>query len=197
LRNRSVRTIMHGMPGSQGAQVRDELLERELELAVLDGLVQRVDRGSAALALIEGPAGIGKSRLLPSGSGGCPGGRASARSRRAAAIWSAGSRSGSCGSCWSRRHAVRRATGRRAGTDRALRSRRAPPARWAHRPRFADSERAAHRRARRRGSGQPRDRAGAHVTPKTVEFHLTSVYRKLGISTRAGLTRALASPTVS
>jgi hypothetical protein len=52
------------MPGSQGAQVRDELLERELELAVLDGLVQRVDRGSAALALIEGPAGIGKSRLL-------------------------------------------------------------------------------------------------------------------------------------
>jgi DNA-binding CsgD family transcriptional regulator len=30
------------------------------------------------------------------------------------------------------------------------------------------------------------------VTPRTVEVHLTSVYRKLGISTRAKLTAALA-----
>jgi DNA-binding CsgD family transcriptional regulator len=43
---------------------RDELFEREHELAVLDGLVEQVGRGGTALALIEGPAGIGKSRLL-------------------------------------------------------------------------------------------------------------------------------------
>ena len=29
------------------------------------------------------------------------------------------------------------------------------------------------------------------VTPRTVEFHLTSVYRKLGISSRAGLAESL------
>ncbi|GGB30514.1 hypothetical protein GCM10011492_21210 [Flexivirga endophytica] len=42
----------------------DELFERERELAVLDGLVEQQRRGGMALALIEGPAGIGKSRLL-------------------------------------------------------------------------------------------------------------------------------------
>ena len=31
-----------------------------------------------------------------------------------------------------------------------------------------------------------------YVTPKTVEVHLTSIYRKLGISTRATLADALA-----
>jgi DNA-binding NarL/FixJ family response regulator len=30
------------------------------------------------------------------------------------------------------------------------------------------------------------------VTPKTVEVHLSSAYRKLGIKSRAGLTQALA-----
>ena len=49
---------------SAGAGVDDELLERERELGVLDGLVNRVQDGDSALALIEGPAGIGKSRLL-------------------------------------------------------------------------------------------------------------------------------------
>ena len=34
-----------------------------------------------------------------------------------------------------------------------------------------------------------------YVTPKTVEVHLTSVYRKLGISTRATLPEALAHNT--
>jgi DNA-binding CsgD family transcriptional regulator len=33
-----------------------------------------------------------------------------------------------------------------------------------------------------------------YVTPRTVEFHLTGVYRKLGISTRAELAAALAGP---
>jgi DNA-binding NarL/FixJ family response regulator len=32
------------------------------------------------------------------------------------------------------------------------------------------------------------------VTPKTVEVHLSSVYRKLGISSRSQLGRALADP---
>ena len=30
-----------------------------------------------------------------------------------------------------------------------------------------------------------------YVTPKTVEVHLTSIYRKLGIPNRAGLPEAL------
>ena len=33
-----------------------------------------------------------------------------------------------------------------------------------------------------------------YVTPKTVEVHLTSVYRKLGIGSRAALSEGLASP---
>ena len=32
------------------------------------------------------------------------------------------------------------------------------------------------------------------MTPRTVEFHLTGVYRKLGIATRGALTSALAGP---
>ena len=34
-----------------------------------------------------------------------------------------------------------------------------------------------------------------YVTPRTVEVHLTSIYRKLGISRRAALPKALADPT--
>ena len=44
--------------------VGDELFERERELAVLDGLVEQLTRGGMTLALIEGAAGIGKTRLL-------------------------------------------------------------------------------------------------------------------------------------
>jgi DNA-binding CsgD family transcriptional regulator len=40
------------------------LLERDRELGLLDGLVQRALAGDAVLALLEGPAGIGKSSLL-------------------------------------------------------------------------------------------------------------------------------------
>jgi ATP/maltotriose-dependent transcriptional regulator MalT len=44
------------------------------------------------------------------------------------------------------------------------------------------------------GGGSNRDIAQAlFVTPKTVEVHLTSVYRKLGIAGRAGLAGALAA----
>ena len=41
-----------------------DLLERDRELGVLDDLIQDALEGRPALALVEGPAGIGKSRLL-------------------------------------------------------------------------------------------------------------------------------------
>jgi hypothetical protein len=40
------------------------LLERERELASLDALLDEAAGGQARLALIEGPAGIGKTRLV-------------------------------------------------------------------------------------------------------------------------------------
>ena len=45
-------------PGSQ------PLLERDVELTTLDGLIARIEGGQGALATIEGPGGIGKTRLL-------------------------------------------------------------------------------------------------------------------------------------
>src|SRR4051794_22441477 len=43
---------------------RDDLLEREQELAALAQLLRDVGGGQGRMALISGPAGIGKSRLL-------------------------------------------------------------------------------------------------------------------------------------
>src|ERR671918_914111 len=40
------------------------LVEREAELASLDALIAETLEGSGRLALIEGPAGVGKTRLL-------------------------------------------------------------------------------------------------------------------------------------
>ena len=40
------------------------MLERDRELGVLDDLIQGALEGRPGLALVEGPAGIGKSRLL-------------------------------------------------------------------------------------------------------------------------------------
>src|SRR5918993_3217067 len=51
------------MPAASGPG-DDGLLERHDELEVLDGVVQDGLAGEAVLASIEGPAGIGKSRLL-------------------------------------------------------------------------------------------------------------------------------------
>ncbi|HEY6494709.1 MAG TPA: ATP-binding protein [Trebonia sp.] len=43
---------------------RDGLFERETELAAISGALNAARSGSGSLVLIEGPAGIGKSRLL-------------------------------------------------------------------------------------------------------------------------------------
>ena len=50
--------------GAGPARVSGALLEREQELDVLDDLARAALEGEPVLALVEGPAGIGKSRLL-------------------------------------------------------------------------------------------------------------------------------------
>ena len=42
----------------------DGLLERERELGAIERLIDEAEDGRGRVALIEGPAGIGKSRLL-------------------------------------------------------------------------------------------------------------------------------------
>jgi DNA-binding CsgD family transcriptional regulator len=49
-----------------GAGVSDSLLERDAELVALGALLDGASRGEGALAVIEGTAGIGKTRLLAS-----------------------------------------------------------------------------------------------------------------------------------
>lgn len=44
--------------------VEDALLERDEELAQLDSVIDRAAAGSGAVVVVEGPAGIGKTRLL-------------------------------------------------------------------------------------------------------------------------------------
>src|SRR5690606_8248988 len=56
---RSLRTMVHSIlrPGAA-------LLEREAELAALDGALATARDGSGRLLLVEGPPGIGKTTLL-------------------------------------------------------------------------------------------------------------------------------------
>jgi NAD dependent epimerase/dehydratase family enzyme len=49
-----------------------------------------------------------------------------------------------------------------------------------------------YRRARQPGPDQPRDRTDAVITARTVEGHLTSVFRKLMLDSRDELPAALA-----
>jgi DNA-binding CsgD family transcriptional regulator len=53
--------------GGPGVRRSAALLERDRELAALRGLVDAAAAGDAALAIIEGRAGIGKSRLIAAG----------------------------------------------------------------------------------------------------------------------------------
>jgi DNA-binding CsgD family transcriptional regulator len=49
---------------TENAAATGPLLEREEELALLDALLAKAHDGQGAVAVVEGPAGIGKSRLL-------------------------------------------------------------------------------------------------------------------------------------
>ena len=49
---------------SRSGSPDSDLLERDRELGVIDDLIQGALEGRRSLALVEGPAGIGKSRLL-------------------------------------------------------------------------------------------------------------------------------------
>lgn len=51
-------------PASSAAPVADELVDREREVAVLRGALDDLAAGTSRLVVVEGPAGIGKSRLL-------------------------------------------------------------------------------------------------------------------------------------
>jgi DNA-binding CsgD family transcriptional regulator len=53
--------------GGPGVRRAGALLERDRELAVLHGLVESAAAGDATLAIVEGRAGIGKSRLIGAG----------------------------------------------------------------------------------------------------------------------------------
>ena len=81
-----------------------ELLEREHELTALDALVEATQAGDGRLLVIEGPAGIGKTRLLAEARARRPSG-ACASSRRGAASSSASSPFGVVRQLFERRRA--------------------------------------------------------------------------------------------
>ena len=47
----------------------DDLFERQAELGLIEGLVATCAGGDGRMALVEGPAGIGKTRLLGAAAG--------------------------------------------------------------------------------------------------------------------------------
>ena len=84
------------------AMAEPELVEREGEVRALAALLEDALAGEGRFALIEGPAGIGKTRLLPSRPPARRGRGGAACCARAAASSSASSRSASCASSSSR-----------------------------------------------------------------------------------------------
>jgi DNA-binding NarL/FixJ family response regulator len=72
-------------PGLLVAEAAEGLLERELELAAIEGLLDAALSGDGGLLVIEGPPGIGKSRLIAAA-------RARARSRGLTVLSSLGSK---------------------------------------------------------------------------------------------------------
>ena len=93
------------MPANQLIQTTAPvlLLEREAELAALEAMLGAAQSGDGRLVVVEGSAGIGKTRLLAEARALAAGGgvRGSDRARRRARRESL--RSGSCGSCSRRR----------------------------------------------------------------------------------------------
>lgn len=67
----------------------------------------------------------------------------------------------------------------------------------AQRHRRADPRRAAHLRPRGHGLGNREVAQTLFVTEKTIELHLTSAYRKLGIRSRYQLPSVLPLPAAS
>jgi DNA-binding CsgD family transcriptional regulator len=55
---------MHGSENAAGLRRSEPLLERDGELGTIEDLVRAAASGDARLVLVEGPAGIGKTRLL-------------------------------------------------------------------------------------------------------------------------------------
>ena len=56
--------LVGGVEGPGFGANPNQLIEREQELAMLDEGVARALAGEGALVIVEGPGGIGKSRLL-------------------------------------------------------------------------------------------------------------------------------------
>ncbi len=55
---------LRGQAGLSAAEMPRELLERERELAALDAAVDAAQQGHGGVVIVEGPAGVGKTRLL-------------------------------------------------------------------------------------------------------------------------------------
>ena len=138
------------------------LLERERELAELDGLLAAARAGNGRLLLVEGAAGLGKTRLL--------------------------------------REARRRAdlSGMRVLAARATELERDFPfgvVRQLFEPAVTVLERSERRIAQMAAEGRTNREIAQtlFLTLKTVETHLSHTYRKLDITSRVELPRALAA----
>jgi ATP/maltotriose-dependent transcriptional regulator MalT len=173
------------------------LLEREGELAALRAAVEAARNGDGQLVVIEGPAGIGKTRLLSETR------EELERSRRWGALRTIGRSLWALGLVEAREHL-------RKGVDLAhqcgasalaTRGNEELAATGAH-PRSVmlsglESLTASERRVAQMAAEEASNKEIAQalfVTVTTVEVHLSRVYRKLDIESRRQLASALAAP---
>ena len=137
----------------------------------------------AALALHDGPADAVRARAH------------AARARRAAAARQAARRGARAADRRARRvRAARRAAVGRARADRAARHRRAGERAPRRRPRPSSSRRTSCRSpcSSRQGMTNREAAAALFLSPKTIEYHLGQIYRKLDVRGRAQLARLMA-----